>query len=64
MESVEADLMSHFSPNTTSVIRKLRKKLRQIEKLERLERELTEEEEIKVMYFLLHFHLIITLIIQ
>lgn len=48
MESDEALLNSQFSPNTTSVIRKLRKKLRQIEKLERLERTLTEEEEVKL----------------
>jgi len=48
MESEEAVLICQYSPATTSIIRKLRKKLRQIEKLERVERELTEEESIKL----------------
>ena len=48
----EKELLETFSPNTSTVIRKLRKKLRQIENLERLERDLTEEEEVKVRFLL------------
>lgn len=42
------EINCQYSPSTSTILRKLRKKLRQIEKLERMERDLTEEEEIKV----------------